>query len=422
MAALCKQHASDTHALHDLLDVLISENHVLKTISHHVDAELAALQTVSKQLVAPFQEKSTLINNMDHARTRALQAQKESEDWRAEEVNKLYKNVTDAELDDASRWIAYAQPFSEIRSCISSTLNLTTWMNLEREDGLLSQAQIIHSDEFVWDDDKRRQYISLHAFHSTGIEGNVLSLHETQLVVDDKPLFPGFKQDVVAAKAMMSSITEVRNFVNIFDELELSHPQRSGSWTTLDVQRLVDINSAITRNMGTPTGLRVHAVSIGHARVLLPQADEVPRLIDLFLSWLNGEVKALIASEHEGDDTARPELLFARVLALACDAHTRFVHIHPFSDGNGRLARILSARPADFWSPSAHVSQAGPRAVHCRCRLCHHQYAVRRALPFARRGSGALDGCPLGLAAAVGVIHLGNCLSALSLSLCGTTF
>ena len=70
--------------------------------------------------------------------------------------------------------------------------------------------------------------------------------------------------------------------MKIFDALNLSQPQHSGSWTTLNVQRLVDINSAITRDMGTPTGLRVHAVSIGHQRVLLPQADEVPKIVALF--------------------------------------------------------------------------------------------------------------------------------------------
>ena len=30
-----------------------------------------------------------------------------------------------------------------------------------------------------------------------------------------------------------------------------------------------------------------------------------------------------------------------KILALSCDAHTRFVHIHPFSDGNGRLGLII---------------------------------------------------------------------------------
>jgi hypothetical protein len=35
--------------------------------------------------------------------------------------------------------------------------------------------------------------------------------------------------------------------------------------------------------------------------------------------------------------------ILAHAVALACDAHTTFVHIYPFpDDGSGRLARILS--------------------------------------------------------------------------------
>jgi len=330
---------------------ITAEKFALQQLNTELVAGLAVEKAALQQLVAEndaakalLQEKDAIIDDVDLARKRALRAQKDSEDWRVKEASKLYKDVSDDELDEASRWIAHAQPFSETRSCTSSTLNSTTWLSQEGADGLLTRAPIIHSSDFVWNDGKRRQYISLHAFHSTGIEGNTLSLPETQLVVDNKPLFAGFKEDTMATKVMQASIAEVRNFMQVFDALKLSQPKHSGSWTALNVQRLVDINSAITRDMGTPTGLRLHAVSIGHQRVLLPQADEVPKLVTLFLSWLNGAVKALIAAEHEGEQEATTQnLLVARVLALACDAHTRFVHIHPFSDGNGRLARILSA-------------------------------------------------------------------------------
>jgi hypothetical protein len=168
--------------------------------------------------------------------------------------------------------------------------------------------QDIHASSFVWNDDMRRQYIALHAFHSTGIEGNTLSLPETHLVVDNKPLFAGFKDDSMATKVMQTSISEVRNFMQIFDALKLSHPAgHAGSWTSLSTQRLVDINSAITRDMGTPTGLRTHAVSVGHQRILLPQADEVPKLIALYLAWLNSAVKAIAEGDEFGLGLDRPK-------------------------------------------------------------------------------------------------------------------
>ena len=106
----------------------------------------------------------------------------------------------------------------------------------------------------------------------------------------------------------------------------------------MSLQRLVDINAAIIRGVSHALpGLRNHSVSIGHQRVLLPQSDEVPHLLGRYVAWLNAAVKAIVAAQE-----LDPHKLVAQAVGLACDAHTRFVHIHPFSDGNGRLARILS--------------------------------------------------------------------------------
>jgi Fic family protein len=56
---------------------------------------------------------------------------------------------------------------------------------------------------------------------------------------------------------------------------------------------------------------------------LAPSPDQVKREMDLFLSWFN-------------DDTKTDLVLKAAI------AHFRFIIIHPFDDGNGRIARALS--------------------------------------------------------------------------------
>ena len=109
---------------------------------------------------------------------------------------------------------------------------------------------------------------------------------------------------------------------------------------TLSVRGLEDLNSAITRDTGTPVGLRRRAVAIGHQRVLLPMPDEVPALVRELLAWLAAELAQLDALS--GGDGGGGDAALARALALACDAHTRYVFVHPFADGNGRLARTLS--------------------------------------------------------------------------------
>jgi Fic family protein len=87
---------------------------------------------------------------------------------------------------------------------------------------------------------------------------------------------------------------------------------------------------------------------IGHERVHFegPPADRLEREMTAFIDWFNGD---------DGTD-----LVFR-----ACIAHLWFVTIHPFEDGNGRIARAIAdmmlARseksPQRFYSMSAQMRQ-----------------------------------------------------------------
>jgi len=77
-----------------------------------------------------------------------------------------------------------------------------------------------------------------------------------------------------------------------------------------------------------------------------PPADRIEREMTAFLDWFNGD---------DGTD----------LLLRACIAHLWFVTIHPFEDGNGRIARAIAdmtlARseqsPQRFYSMSAQMRQ-----------------------------------------------------------------
>jgi len=88
--------------------------------------------------------------------------------------------------------------------------------------------------------------------------------------------------------------------------------------------------------------------------------DELPVLVPEFLRWLASSIGAEErARASEVDGGAAPHAALERALALACDAHTRYVFIHPFADGNGRLARTLSALVLQrFALPAAMVPRA----------------------------------------------------------------
>ena len=94
--------------------------------------------------------------------------------------------------------------------------------------------------------------------------------------------------------------------------------------------------------------MQVVSGAIGHERVHYeaPKAGRVPAEMEAFLDWFNGKV---------GIDPVLKAGL----------AHLWFVTIHPFDDGNGRIARVIAdmqlarseASPQRFYSMSAQIRQ-----------------------------------------------------------------
>jgi len=181
-----------------------------------------------------------------------------------------------------------------------------------------------------------KKYVSLHAYHTTGIEGNTLTLPETILVVDGKELLAGFPNELLSPTSGVS-VLEVRNIQQIFHTLGLGAVPSVSPARLPNIQSLVDVQAAITRDLKVPVGLRQHAVGIGHQRVILPMPDELDALMLQYFDWLAAEFSSLSPPESVLESQH-----LRHILALSCDAHTRLVFVHPFSDGNGRTARLWS--------------------------------------------------------------------------------
>jgi Fic family protein len=290
--------------------------------------------TVAKRETAMAERRAA---DPDWGKEVAKQAFREAELWRKELVDKLYAHMTDEDWDTAARWTKHASPFDPHRSCSGIEEADGSW-----EDLLVALASARGVQPVTWGVRQRQAIISLHAYHSTGIEGNTLTLPETSLVVDGKELFAGFP-DHFASPSTGPSILEVKNFAQFWSALGLDllptlYSDDEGN-TAMDwnvnQQTLVDLQAAITRDTGTPTGYRRHPATVGHQKVLLPMPDELPALMQQYIAWLTEEVRHVDADPVQGSRMRRS-------LALACDAHIRLVHIHPFADGNGRLARTIA--------------------------------------------------------------------------------
>ncbi len=150
-----------------------------------------------------------------------------------------------------------------------------------------------------------------HIYHSAGIEGNRLTLHETGLVL---------KEGIdISGKPIKDSI-EVKNLGIAFDFLyELS--QQEVPLTENFIRQVHKLIIGEEDSLG-PGEYRKIGVIITGSEHKPPEPFEVPiRMKELF-DWIK---------ENQG----------LNPLVIASIAHHEFVKIHPFKDGNGRTARIL---------------------------------------------------------------------------------
>lgn len=167
----------------------------------------------------------------------------------------------------------------------------------------------------------RRQAILRMAHTSTSIEGNKLAQFEVGKVFEGQTV-----------RAPQKDILEVENYLNglkLLDELSKS----SGELTLNEILRThkVVINGLVEKDkVGTIRPADVYVLDdLGDGREMLrfkaPSASKVRELLTALLNWIKISKKEKI----------HPVL-------IAGIFHLEFVSIHPFTDGNGRVTRLLT--------------------------------------------------------------------------------
>ncbi len=148
-------------------------------------------------------------------------------------------------------------------------------------------------------------------YNSNAIEGNTLTRSETAIVVE-KGLTIGGKplKDHLEAINLAHAIDYIKSLVSL-------------KKTDITLQTILDLHSIILRGIQPEDAgkWRRIAVRISGSPVQLTEPLKVLELMEEFISWLH--------ATNEND------------IAVAADAHLKFVTIHPFVDGNGRTARLL---------------------------------------------------------------------------------
>jgi Fic family protein len=158
----------------------------------------------------------------------------------------------------------------------------------------------------------RDEFIVEWTYNSNAIEGNTLSLQETELVIN-RGLTIGNK-----------SLKEHFEAINHKAGIELVE-QFVEKKKKLDDDFIKALHKVILKNIDDASAgvYRKTNVRILGAVHIPPNAAKIPRLIDEFLDWYYSNRYTMPIPE------------------LAAYAHYNLVCIHPFIDGNGRTSRLI---------------------------------------------------------------------------------
>ena len=162
-------------------------------------------------------------------------------------------------------------------------------------------------------------------YSSCAIEANSLSFEQVSELINGKRVI-GPQKDII----------EIKNAIEAYNNIESVNP--------FDENDLKFIHSILVKDIiSNPGAYRKCNEGVmdekGNVIFIAPPPNRVKELMNNLFTWLNRESKNL------------------SLLILSCIFHYEFVYIHPFSDGNGRVARFWQTcllgnwKEIFFWLP-----------------------------------------------------------------------
>lgn len=149
-----------------------------------------------------------------------------------------------------------------------------------------------------------------HTYHSDAIEGNTLTLQETKLVIE---------QGLTIGGKPLKDHIEARNDAEAFD-LMVQLVQKKATFSEETIQQIHDI---VTKGLlKDPGRYRTTNVRITGSSITPPSPQKILSFMDDYITSIRN--------------------LLLHPLKKAALIHHRLVWIHPFYDGNGRVARLVT--------------------------------------------------------------------------------
>ena len=150
---------------------------------------------------------------------------------------------------------------------------------------------------------------------SNALEGNTINLHETQMILE---------HGITVRGHTLKEIYECTGHSNAYDYMFEAIQKKEIDETY--IKKLHYLFAKDIKDIPCPGEYRNVSktfVTISGSEYPCPDYEQVPEKMAEFIDWA---------------DTVRSEM---HPVEYAAEAHRRFVYIHPFPDGNGRVARLL---------------------------------------------------------------------------------
>ncbi len=164
-----------------------------------------------------------------------------------------------------------------------------------------------------------RETARLYSTHySTMIEGNELNQKQVNQVIQESTHFTGRERDEKEVLGYYAALEELENIVN-----------KKAPLTEITIRTLHALVMGGGKKKIKPTSYRDGQNVIRDSRsggivYLPPEAKDVPALMKALVQWIDQNTKQ------------------TPVPIIASVAHYQFATIHPYYDGNGRTARLLT--------------------------------------------------------------------------------
>ncbi len=150
-----------------------------------------------------------------------------------------------------------------------------------------------------------RKFAIRFTFESNAIEGSRLSESEVSKIV---------QRQYIKKSVPKIEIQEVLNAVEAFEYI-------CSDTFTLKQKCIKHLHALVTRDLGIPTGYKKQSIVVNNKETVPPK--QVRLELSKLITWYKHTKKI----DHP----------FIRAVIF----HNRFEHIHPFTDGNGRVGRLL---------------------------------------------------------------------------------